>query len=67
MFAYRDGMAQTLAACGIDIDGSVCYGGAHYSEDGFLFADSRRRLSGKPYRLWLLRHGSAGARMAAAH
>jgi hypothetical protein len=56
MFAYRDGMTRTLAECGIDIDGSVCYGGAHYSDDGFLFADGRRRLSGKPYRLSLHDH-----------
>jgi hypothetical protein len=51
MFAYRDEITQTLAECEIGIDCSVCYGGAHHLEDGFLLADSRRRRSGKPYRL----------------
>jgi hypothetical protein len=51
MFAYRDDMTRTLARCGIDVDCSVCYGGAHHLPDGFLLADSRRRKSGKPYRL----------------
>jgi hypothetical protein len=51
MFAYRDEMTGTLAECGIGVDCSVCYGGAHFLEDSFLLADSRRRKSGKPYRL----------------
>ena len=51
MFAYRDEMTGTLAECGIGIDCSVCYGGAHHLPDGFLLADSRARKSGKPYRL----------------
>ena len=51
MFVYRDHMTRTLAANGIAIDCSVCYGGAHYLPDRFLLADSRRRETGKPY--WL--------------
>ncbi len=51
MFAYRDEMTQTLAECGIGIDCSVCYGGAHYLPDGSLLANSWGRKSGKPYRL----------------
>jgi hypothetical protein len=49
MFAYREPMTQVLADAGITIDCSVCYGGAHYLEDGFLLADSRCRNDGKPY------------------
>jgi len=52
MFAYRNSMTRTLGECGLDIDCSICYGGAHYLSDEFsLLADSRRRKSGKPYRL----------------
>ena len=51
MFAYRDGLTRTLSDVGINIDCSVCYGGAHYLPDGFLLADSRRRITGKPYQM----------------
>ena len=51
MFAYRDNITQVLSDSGIDIDCSVCYGGAHYLEDGFLLADSKNRSSGKSYRM----------------
>jgi len=61
MFAYRDRMTRTLATCGIDVDCSVCYGGAHYLPDGFLLADSRARKSGKPYRLSEQDHCLEGA------
>ena len=51
MFTYRDSMTQALFDAGIDIDCSVCYGGAHYLPGGFLLADSRKRSTGKPYRM----------------
>jgi hypothetical protein len=51
MFAYRDSMTQMLSDAGIDIDCSVCYGGAHHLPDGFFLADSRKRSTGKPYRM----------------
>lgn len=51
MFAYRDSMTQVLSEAGIDIDCSVCYGGAHYLPDGFLLADNRKRNTGKPYHM----------------
>jgi hypothetical protein len=52
MFAYRDHMTKTLGENGLNIDCSICYGGAHYlSDKSFLLADSLRRKSGKPYRL----------------
>jgi hypothetical protein len=51
MFAYRDSMTRILADAGIRVECSVCYGGAHYLPDGYLLADSRKRISGKPYRL----------------
>ncbi|UCC17664.1 MAG: hypothetical protein JSU58_03690 [Dehalococcoidales bacterium] len=51
MFAYRDTITEVLSEAGIDIDCSVCYGGAHYLADGFLLADSRKRGTGKPYRM----------------
>ncbi|HEY94187.1 MAG TPA: hypothetical protein G4O15_04555 [Dehalococcoidia bacterium] len=56
MFAYRDSMTQVLSETGIDIDCSVCYGGAHYLPDGFLLADSRKRSTGKPYRTSISDH-----------
>jgi hypothetical protein len=56
MFAYRDSMTEVLAEAGIDIDCSVCYGGAHYLPDGFLLADSRKRSTGKPYRMSISDH-----------
>jgi hypothetical protein len=51
MFVYRDSMTQVLSGAEIDIDCSVCYGGVHYLPDGFLLADSRKRSTGKPYRM----------------
>ena len=51
MFAYRDSMTRVLSEAGIDIDCSVCYGGVHYLPDDFLLADSRKRSTGKPYRM----------------
>ena len=56
MFAYRDTMTRALSENGIDIDCSVCYGGAHYLPDGFLLADSRKRSTGKPYRMSMSDH-----------
>ena len=56
MFAYRDSMTQILSETGIDIDCSVCYGGAHYLPDDFLLADSRNRSTGKPYRMSISDH-----------
>ncbi|UCD09688.1 MAG: hypothetical protein JSU79_03325 [Dehalococcoidales bacterium] len=56
MFAYRDAMTQVLSEVGINIDCSVCYGGIHYLPDGFLLADSRNRISGKPYRMSISGH-----------
>ena len=51
MFACRDNMTHILATSGIVADCNVCYGGIHHLPNGFLLADSRRRTSGKPYRL----------------
>ncbi|MBN1918226.1 MAG: hypothetical protein JW889_09975 [Verrucomicrobia bacterium] len=51
MFAYRDSMTRVLAETGIRAECSVCYGGAHHLPGGYLLADSRKRVSGKPYRL----------------
>lgn len=56
MFAYRDSMTRVLSKAGIDIDCSVCYGGAHYLPDGFLLADSRDRSTDKPYRMSIPDH-----------
>ena len=56
MFAYRDSMTQVLSETGIDIDCSVCYGGVHYLANGFLLADSRKRSTGKPYRMSMYDH-----------
>lgn len=56
MFAYRDSMTQVLSQTGIDIDCSICYGGAHHLPDGFLLADSRNRSTGKPYRMSMADH-----------
>ena len=61
MFAYRDSMTQVLAAAGILVDCSVCYGGMHYLPDRFLLADSRNRRSGKPYRLDESNHCAEGS------
>ncbi len=60
MFAYRDTMTDVLADAKIEVDCSVCYGGAHYLSDGSLLADSRDRKSGKPYRLALSDHCTEG-------
>jgi hypothetical protein len=51
MFAYRDSFTRVLADAGIRAECSVCHGGTHFLANGFLLADSRRRRSGKPYRL----------------
>jgi hypothetical protein len=60
MFAYRDHMTKILTQNGIDIDCSVCYGGAHFLPDGFLLADSSGRDNGKPYVLSELDHSKEG-------
>jgi hypothetical protein len=60
MFAYRDSMTQVLRQAGIAAECSVCYGGTHSLPDGFLLADSRKRTTGKPYRLSVDDHCVAG-------
>ena len=60
MFAYRGNMTRALSEAGIDIDCSICYGGAHYLPNGFLLADSRKRSTGKPYRMSATDHYTEG-------
>ena len=61
MFAYREAVTLALAASNVDIDCSVCYGGAHYLDNGFLLADSREGVSGKPYKLDMVAKGMSWA------